>query len=77
MLCTGCGTHPAVIGQFCSTCDNRARSGSFERRRPVGGSQWQALWGISYTDTPGQARRRRHAQYGVAAAIIVLAMLLA
>jgi hypothetical protein len=77
MLCTGCGTQPAVIGRFCSTCDSRARSGSFERRRPVGGSQWQALWGISYADTPERAKRRRHSRFGVAAAIVMLAMFVA
>jgi len=77
MLCNGCGTQAAVVGQFCSTCDSRARSGSFERRRPVGGSQWQALWGISYADSPDLAKRRRRAQGGAAVAVIALAVFLA
>ena len=77
MLCTGCGTQTAVVGRFCSNCDSRARNGSFERRRPVGGSQWQALWGISYADAPDQARRRRRSQGGFAMAIVVLAFFLA
>ena len=77
MLCTGCGTQAAVVGRFCSNCDNRARSGSFERRRPVGGSQWQALWGISYADAPDQAKRRRRSQGGIAMAIVVMAFFLA
>jgi len=76
MLCTGCGTKAAVVGQFCDSCDNRARNGFLERRRSVGGSQWQALWGISYADAPTQARRRRRAQGGAAMAAIVLAVFL-
>ena len=76
MLCTGCGTQAAVVGRFCSTCDNRARSGFFERRRPVGGSQWQALWGISYADAPDQAKRRRRSQGVAAMAAIAIAVFL-
>jgi hypothetical protein len=77
MVCNGCGTQPAVIGRFCSTCDNRARGGSFERRRPLGGSQWQALWGIDYADDPGQAKRRRRSQGAMLLAIVAIAIVLA
>ena len=76
MLCSGCGTQPPVVGRFCSSCDHRARHGSFERRRPVGGSQWQALWGISYADAPTQAKRRRRSQGGAAMAAVVIAVFL-
>ena len=77
MLCNGCGAHAAVIGRFCSLCDTRARSGSFERRRPVGGSQWQALWGIRYAGVPDETRRRRSWQRGAAVAAVVLDLVLA
>lgn len=74
MSCTGCGNQPAVIGRFCTSCDNRARRGSFERRRPVGGSQWQALWGIDYGARAGEARHRRLMQYSIAFAVIGVAV---
>jgi hypothetical protein len=77
MVCNGCGTQPAVVGQFCSTCDNRARYGLFERRRPLGGSQWQALWGIDYAEGRAQAKRRRQSQSGIALTVIALALFLA
>lgn len=76
MLCTGCGTQAAVIGRFCSRCDSRARNGSFERRRPVGGSQWQALWGISYAEVPVERRRRQRFLRGTAMTIVMLLLLL-
>lgn len=76
MVCNGCGTQPAVVGRFCSTCDNRARNGLIERRSPLGGSQWQALWGISYADNPVQAKRRR-SQRGIALTVIAVAVFLA
>jgi hypothetical protein len=77
MLCTGCGTQAAVIGRFCSLCDTRARNGTFERRRPVGGAQWQALWGIRYAGMPAEAKRRRSWQRGATVAVVVLAVVLA
>jgi len=75
MSCTGCGTEPAVVGRFCANCDNRARRGSFERRRPVGGSQWQALWGIDYGARAGATRQRRLMQFGIALAFAGVAVL--
>ena len=77
MLCTGCGTQPAVIGRFCGRCDSRARKGSFDRRRPVGGAQWQALRGIRYAEAPVERRRRQRWQRGAALALIVVAVLMA
>jgi hypothetical protein len=77
MLCTGCGTQPTVVGRFCSRCDHRARNGLIERRRPVGGSQWQALWGIRYAEVPVERRRRQRLQRGAALAVIVIAVVLA
>jgi len=78
MVCDGCGAPGPVVGKFCVHCDHRARAGSFERRRPLGGSQWQALWGIDYSD--GRARpkpgQRLHVMAAVAAiAIAVFAVL--
>lgn len=77
MLCTACGNQAAVVGRFCSSCDRRARNGSLDRRRPVGGSQWQALWGINYSATPDAARRRRMWQGGMTVAAVVVGVLLA
>ena len=76
MLCTGCGNLPAAVGCFCTRCDSRARQGSFERRRPVGGSQWQALWGIDYGAGAGDTARRRWTQSVVALAVAGIAVLL-
>ena len=76
MLCTGCGTQAPVVGRFCSNCDHRARVGTLERRRPVGGSQWQALWGISYADDAGKISRRRWTQGGAALLVVVMITLL-
>lgn len=77
MLCTGCGKQTAVVGQFCSSCDERARRGSFERRRPVGGSQWQAFWGIRYGARTDDSKARRWLQGGMALAVVGIAVLLA
>ena len=77
MVCNGCGTQPAVIGRFCSTCDNRARNGSFERRRPLGGSQWQALLGIDYSEGRDQGKRGRRSQGALALTIIAIAFFVA
>lgn len=76
MYCTGCGTHPAVIGQFCSSCDFRARHHMFERRRPVGGGQWQALWGIRYSVDPNAYKRCQRLQWGIAVTAVFAAIVL-
>jgi hypothetical protein len=76
MLCTGCGTQSAVVGRFCTRCDDRARRGTFERRRPLGGSQWQALWGINYGARADDAQSRRWLQGGIALAVAAIAVLL-
>jgi hypothetical protein len=76
MFCTGCGTQAPVMGQFCSNCDHRARVGTLERRRAIGGSQWQALWGISYADDANKTSRRRWMQCGgVLVMVLMIAML--
>jgi hypothetical protein len=75
MVCDGCGAPGPVVGKFCVHCDHRARAGSFERRRPLGGSQWQALWGIDYSARP-KPGQRLHVMAAVAAiAIAVFAVL--
>lgn len=76
MYCTGCGTQPAVIGRFCSSCDLRARHQMLERRRPIGGGQWQALWGISYADKAAGSKRCLWLQWGIASAVAVTAFAL-
>jgi hypothetical protein len=76
MLCTACGNQAVVVGRFCSSCDGRARSGYVERRRPVGGAQWQALWGISYAPAQETGRRSRRWQGGIAMTVIVVGILL-
>jgi len=76
MLCTGCGTQPAAVGRFCSRCDDRARHGSFERRRPPGGSQWQALWGVNYGARAGDNKPRRWLQCGIALVVAGVVILL-
>lgn len=75
MLCTACGSQAAVVGRFCGSCDHRARGGSVERRRPVGGVQWQALWGINYAPLPDAVRRHR-VQGGITAAVVVVGVFL-
>lgn len=77
MLCTGCGTQATVVGRFCSRCDSRARDGLFERRRPVGGAQWQTLRGIRYATVPLERRRRQRWQCGAALTLIVMAFVMA
>jgi hypothetical protein len=75
MLCIACGNQAAAVGRFCSSCDSRARSGALDRRRPLGGGQWQALWGIDYTPAPDQKwkrRQRRWSQCAIACAVILL-----
>lgn len=76
MLCTACGNQAAVVGRFCSNCDSRARSGSLDRRRPVGGGQWQALWGINYAPTEKAMKKRRLLQGGITVATVVVGVLL-
>ena len=76
MLCTGCGTQAPVVGQFCSNCDHRARVGTLERRRPVGGSQWQALWGISYADDADKTARQRWTLCGAGVAVVLMIAML-
>lgn len=77
MLCTACGSQAAVVGRFCSNCDHRARGGNVERRRPLGGTQWQALWGINYAPLPGEIRnRRRRFQGRITAAVVVIGIFL-
>jgi hypothetical protein len=73
MFCAGCGTQGPVVGKFCIHCDHRARTGSFDRRRPVGGSQWQALWGIDYADGADRSRRHRRLQVMAAVAACLIA----
>lgn len=67
MYCTGCGMQPAVIGRFCSSCDFRARHHMFERRRPIGGHQWRALWGIRYSDHSDASKLGRWLKLALAA----------
>lgn len=74
MLCTGCGHQPAVVGRFCGRCDSRARNGLFERRRPVGGAQWQALWSIRYPAAPLERRRRWRWQRSALTALLTITL---
>lgn len=76
MLCTACNSQAAVVGRFCSSCDGRARGGVVDRRRPVGGAQWQALWGIDYAPVPEAIRWRRMWQRGLTTAAVVVGVLL-
>lgn len=76
MLCTACNSQAAIVGRFCGSCDGRARSGFVDRRRPVGGSQWQALWGIDYAPVLEATRRRRMWQRGLTVAAVVVGVLL-
>lgn len=76
MVCTGCGKQLAVVGRFCGGCDLRARTGTLERRRPVGGGQWQALWGISYAE-PDTGRKRRWLHGASAVTVALFVVLLA
>ena len=76
MLCTACNSQAAIVGRFCSSCDSRARSGVVDRRRPIGGAQWQALWGIDYAPVPEATRRRRSRHGGITVTAIVIGLLL-
>lgn len=76
MLCTGCGANAIVIGRFCGHCDERARNGTFERRRKTFASRWYALWGLPDPRVPVE-RRRRRGRRPVVLAIAALAIALA
>ena len=76
MLCAACGKQDVVVGRFCSNCDRRARAGLLDRRRPVGGAQWQALWGLNYSPARDSTKRRRLWQGSITVAAVAVAVLL-